>query len=317
MKKKPFLVFIILIVTLSFTLISCDNNNSPTNPIDTLTNALTNFSQNTIINIDSQVSVDGKTLDLVSGSVDRNMNQAKITVNADTYYYFSKIRFKGDETGITIVDYMSFPALIDIMGTTLLNFKFDEGNFSQIKEIEGVIIAQFIGKGATYSFNTAKELDGGSLSFFISDGKITKTVFSSTYQENGLAHNYTAITNYSIGEKLWDTTPKVKPSSSSKYASYIIKKLAEANPSKTFRVESTNHDTSCKVSDIKPDESVMSSVLVQSNSGLHTLTVKYTKDQLLIGISGAVKSIDLCYDDDFKIYYMFVNSNSSYKYILS
>lgn len=315
MNKKSFLVFIILIALLSFMLISCDNNNPATDPIVTLTNALNTFSENTVINIDSQVSVDGKTLDLVTGCVDRNMNQAKITVNADTYYYFSKIRFKGNDQGITIVDYMSFPSLIDLMGATLLNFKFDNGNFSQIKEIDGVIIAQFIGKGATYSFNTAKELDGGSISFFISYGKITKTVFSSSYQESGKSHNYTAVTTYSTGDKLWETIPKVKPSATTKYASYIIKKLAEANPSKTFRLESTNHNTSCKVSDLITDEKIMSSVLVQSNNGLHTLTVKYTKDQLLIGISGAVKSIDLCYDDDYKIYYMFVNSGN--KYILS
>lgn len=316
MKKKPTAIFLILLIVISFTLISCNDGKAiETDPAVKLTEGIDKFLDNDLIKLESSVSTDGIITDTVSAIIDRNMSQAKISINDTNYYYFGKIRFKGNDSGITIVDYMSFSSLIDLMGATLLNFTFDKGNFSSIKENNGVILAQFVGKGASYSFKTNKEFNAGSLSIFFTDGQITKTVFSSYYTEGAATRSYTAVTTYSPAEKLWDQTPKVIPSPNSKYANFLLTKLELVNPGKTFKLVSTNHDTSAKVSNIVKTESLMSSVFVKSEGSVHTITITYAQNQLILGISGAVKTVDLCFDDDYKVYYMYVNSGN--KYILS
>jgi hypothetical protein len=319
MKKRTIVLLIVLILLMSFLLSSCLDINIKDSDLSLkITESMDDLLDTTFLKIESKISIDGKLTESILGVVDRNMNQAKISINEASYYYFSKTRFQGDASGVAIVDYMAFPKFIDLMGTTLLNFNFDSGNFSSIKENNGVIIAEFIGKGASYSFNTSIELSGGTLSFFFTNGKISKTVFSSTYQQNSATHIYTAVTTYQEETSLWENSPKVVPSNSPKYARYILAKLSAAHPDKTFRLLTTDYNTSFKVSGIISEEKLMSKVFVKSANGLHVATIIYLTPQLFIGIGGDVKSIDICYDDDNKIYYMYINDiNDNNKYLLN
>lgn len=267
------------------------------------------------LNINSYISLNGKLTKNVTATVNKNMNQAKVKINDTTYYYFAKTQFKGNDEEITIVDNISFSSFVNLMGTTLLNFNFDKDNFSSIKHHDNTVVAQFVGKGAMYSFNTAIELSGGSFSIFFDNDKITKTVFSSSYKQNSNTYIYTAITTYAEGEKLWDSTPKVIPSNSAKYAKYILEKLSSLYPSETFLQASNDYNTSFKVSGIVREEKLMKTVYTTSESGLYTLTIVYTTPQTFIGIGGNINSIDLCYDDNNDIKYMFINDKT--KYILN
>jgi hypothetical protein len=315
MKKRTIFLLLILILLLSFMLASCDDNKQNETDLSLkITESVENLLDTTYLQLESRISIDGKLSETILGVVDTNMKQAKVSVNDKTYYYFSKTRFEGSESGVAIIDYMTFPTLIDFMGATLLNFKFDKNNFSSITEYDGSIIAQFVGKGASYSFNTSIALSGGTLSFFFTDGKITKTVFSSSYKESSNTRTYTAVTTYSQATSIWEKVPKVLPSNSPKYAKYILTKLSALYPSQTFRLASTDYNTSFKVSGIKSEEKVISKVYVNTEANLHTMTITYTSPQLFVGIGGDVKSIDLCYDDDNVIKYMFVNTS---KYLLS
>lgn len=314
MKKRTVFFIIIFILLLSFLLSSCHDNKTKESDLSVkISDGVKDLLDTQFLKVESRISIDGKLSETITGIVDRNMNQARISINDKNYYYFSKIRFQGNEQGVAIVDYMTFPALIDLMGTTLLNFNFDKENFSSLSENNGVILGQFVGKGATYSFNSSIELSGGTLSFFISNGKITKTVFSSTYQENSNTRVYSAITTYSEETSLWEKTPKVIPSNSALYAKYILAKLSAANPDKTFKLKSTNYNTTFKTSGIINEEKLMSKVFCStSEKGLHTMTITYTVPQMFVGIGGDVKSIDLCYDDDNEISYMYINAKSYY-----
>ncbi|HKL74116.1 MAG TPA: hypothetical protein VJ903_04420 [Clostridia bacterium] len=310
--RRNTIFVLIMIVVMSVMLISCNDTISPeSNPEIMITEGTIELLDTAFLKVNSTISIDGEIIDTVDGIIDRNFNQAKITINDSTYYYFGKIRFVGNDDGISIVDYMSFPSLVDLMGATLLNFTFEKGNFSSIKKKNGIVIAQFVGKGATYSFNTSIDLNGGTLSVFFDDGKITKTVFSSTYFEGQTPRVYTAITSYSSAAKLWEKTPKVIPSPTTQYANFLLKQLAIANPSSTFK-SSPNNNTNFKVSGIIDTENLMSSVFVTHNEGLQTITITYKNAQTFIGLIGNVNTVDLCYDENYNVLYMHINKNNKY-----
>lgn len=317
MKKISLILILCLFIVISCgMLLGCTNNKlAPIDPTLVLNDGISSLLSNTYVSIEGSNAVDGLITDEFNAVVDLNMNQAKIALNDDIYYYFSKIRFMGNADGISIVDYMTFPFLLDLMGATLLNFEYDSENISSIKIVNEVIIVQFIGKGAKYSFGSTVDFTEGTLSVILSEGNISKTILSTTYYEGSFAHTYTNIASYGVADKLWDSVPKVKPTESTKYANYLLTKLAAANPSTTFHLSTTNYDTKAKVSELIKTESLISSVFVISNSAVHTITITYKESLLIKGIGASINVIDICYNDDYIFYYMYVNSGN--KYVLS
>lgn len=317
MKKKRILFILIVMLTVFCGLLSACDDGTVT-PVDLqtyLTDGITAVIGNEFLSVNGTTSVNGAVTDNFSGIIYNDMKQAKITINDINYYYFGKIRFSGNENGITIVDYMSYASLLDLMGTTLLNYEFDANNISSITQNGDTLLVKFIGIGTQYSFGTSLALYDGTMSVIFKDGIITKTILASSYTINSVVYNYISVTNYSSCAGIWDKTPKVLPSQTTMYANYILNKLATANPSATLHLSTTSYDTTSKLSDLISTESLMSSVFVTSGETMRTITIAYKTSQLVVGISATITEIELCYDDNFVFYYMFVNDNN--KYILS
>jgi hypothetical protein len=263
------------------------------------------------LSINSTTTINDKITNY-NGIIYDNMSQAKITTDDTTYYYFGGIRFMGDSDGVSIVDYITYPSLLDLMGTTLLNFSYDSSNISSIEKIDDVIFVRFIGIGTQYSFGLDLEFYGGTFSVFLDEGKITKTILSSSYISNKITYSYNNITEYGSCEKLWDSSPKVLPSENAMYANYLLTKLSEKNSTTTFHLSSNDYDTTTAVEEIVKTESLISSVFIISDDSIHTITITYTTSQIILGLGSAITEVEICYNDDYELLYMYINSGNKY-----
>lgn len=316
MKKKT--AVIILLILLCTVLFGCGGKNTPDlDPADTLEKGVNALLENDIISIDATVTVDGKTTDRIVGAIDRNMKQGKISVNGLDHYYFGQLIFVAEGSGIKVGGKAGFDEFLRMTGANLVNsFQFKKDNFHSVVENEGVILADFVGNGSAYSFpNTGKAFSGGTLSAFFNDGVVTKTVFSSYFEENLIIKSYTAVVKYAPVEKAWETTPAIIPSSDPIYAEYLLKKLSALYPNKTLKLASSGYDTLAKMEDVPDKPNLMSTVFAAKGGSLYTVTITYKNAERIYGINGSVRTIDICFDAEYTVAYLFINSGN--KYVLS
>lgn len=280
-----------------------------------LSECINNLFDNEYLSVKGTIC-DGEIINNFECSVSNEMKQAILEFNDKTYYFFGKFKFEGDGDGIKIVDSSPFESLIALTGSNLLNFKYDKNNVSELEMIENTLMVRFVGIGASYSFATDKEFKEGSLSVIIKNRVITKTVFSAKYLKGQNEKTYTCIASYKTRGKLWDNPPKVLPSNDAQYANFLLSRLALTYPVQTFRLSINGHDTKSQVGNIPKEVNLMSKVLV-IGVDLKTITITYKENQLIVGVDANIKTLTICYDDDYNLNYMIINNKDREKYTLS
>ena len=163
----------------------------------------------------------------------------------------------------------------------------------------------FVNKGAMLSFNSNMEVLDGLLSINFADDKIVTSVFTAN---NSSGKKIVATYNYTKSDYVWDKAPKAAPSDTLNYANYLIGVLSKKYDGYTIHTKD-KFNTEATIGDISTEKvKTVTSVDITEENKYYSLTLTYSKNVVIVGISSTITTLTIIYDIDYNVSSIRINA---------
>lgn len=303
MKSKA-AVLILIVTACCIMLVSCS---SPTvkepTAEETLLTLLADFEEIGCYSVSGKITKNNENPTDVSFVADRESKKIKLISGEKTYdYYATYLMETTDKTVVSKIGTTYAETLKDLAPFVLNTFVYDKNYRGEVYKTDGKIIVTFLNKGVKKSFDSSLNIDGGVLTIGYKDGVITDSILTTKLTENGVSvpiyarYAYGTANSEDIGG-----VPFVTPTDSLNYASYAMNILCEMYADKTLRTVAGKKDTGVSLKAIPVTAATVSSVTAITNENYVTVVIVYSKKQIIPGLSSAVESFRITFDENYAV----------------